>query len=139
MITKKTPKKKYSLQDKFLIGLLLCFNLLIIGFLLIANVRLYAKTNEAQEQYLDLNQEIRELQRKNNQLKELLTMTEGEAEIEKILREKALYKKPGEEVVVISREQTARQQEKNLETGALSQSASLWDKLIDFFKDLMRW
>jgi len=131
MITKKTSKAKRSPSDNLLIALLLVFNLTILGFLLIANVRLFSQTSESKDKYLDLSQEIRELERKNSELEELLAITNDEAEIEKFLREKGLYKKPGEEVVVIKRE--GGEQEVNI---APQYSASLLDKITDFFKDI---
>ena len=134
MITKKTSKAKRSSSDNLLVALLLIFNLTILGFLLIANVRLFSQTDEAKNNYLDLNKEIRELERKNSELKELLAITNDEAEIERFLREKGLYKKPGEEVVVIKRE--ANDLVDNFIQNNSQQSASLWDKIADFFKDI---
>ena len=134
MITKKTSKAKRSSSDNLLVALLLIFNLTILGFLLIANVRLFSQTDEAKNNYLDLNKEIRELERKNSELKELLAITNDEAEIERFLREKGLYKKPGEEVVVIKRE--ANDLVDNFIQENSQQSASLWDKIADFFKDI---
>ena len=131
MITKKTSKAKRSPSDNLLIALLLVFNLTILGFLLIANVRLFSQTGESKDKYLDLNQEIRELEKKNGELEELLAITNDEVEVEKFLREKGLYKKPGEEVVVIKRE--GGEQEVNI---APQYSASLLDKITDFFKDI---
>ena len=133
MITKKISKAKRSMSDNFLIVLLLIFNFTILGFLLIANVKLFSQTSEAGDKYLDLNQEIRELERKNSELEELLAITNDEAEIEKFLREKGLYKKPGEEVVVIKRE--GGEEEAQI---IPQQSASLWDKIADFFKNVFR-
>ena len=131
MITKKTSKAKRSPSDNLLIALLLVFNLTILGFLLIANVRLFSQTGESKDKYLDLNQEIRELEKKNGELEELLAITNDEAEIEKFLREKGLYKKPGEEVVVIKREGGGE------DTQILPpESASLWDKIVNFFRNL---
>ena len=134
MITKKTSKGKRSSSDNFLIVLLLIFNFTILGFLLIANVKLFSQTGEAKNKYLDLNEEIRELEIKNNELKGLLATTNDEAEIERILREKGLYKKPGEEVVVIKREEDNLVDDFVQEN--FQQSASLWDKIADFFKDI---
>jgi len=131
MITKKISKAKRSMSDNFLIVLLLIFNFTILGFLLIANVKLFSQTGAAGEKYLNLNYEIRELERKNSELEELLAITNDEAEIEKFLREKGLYKKPGEEVVVIKRESGG--EDAQILT---SESASLWDKIVNFFRDL---
>jgi len=131
MITKKISKAKRSMSDNFLIVLLLIFNFTILGFLLIANVKLFSQTSAVGDKYLNLNYEIRELERKNSELEELLTITNDEAEIEKFLREKGLYKKPGEEVVVIKREGN-----KEEVIATPQQSVSWWDKIVDFFKDL---
>ena len=132
MITKKTSKAKRSPSDNLLVALLLVFNLTILGFLLIANVRLFSQTGESKDKYLDLNQEIRELEKKNGELEELLAITNDEVEVEKFLREKGLYKKPGEEVVVIKREEG--EQEVNI---VPQYSASLLDKITDFFKNIL--
>jgi len=134
MITKKTSKGKRSSSDNFLVVLLLIFNFTILGFLLIANVKLFSQTSEAKNKYLDLNKEIRDIERKNSELKELLAITTDKIEIEKFLREKGLYKKSGEEVVVIKRE--ADSLSHNLVQENSQNSASLWDKIADFFKDI---
>jgi len=134
MITKKTSKGKRSSSDNFLVVLLLIFNFTILGFLLIANVKLFSQTSEAKNKYLDLNKEIRDIERKNSELKELLAITTDKIEIEKFLREKGLYKKSGEEVVVIKRE--ADNLSHNLVQENSQNSASLWDKIADFFKDI---
>lgn len=133
MITKKRIEKKYSWQDRILIGILVVFNFSILGFLLVANSRLFMEISKNREQYLVLDKQIKNLGQKNDELRALFTSAESEAQIEKLLREKALYKKEGEQVVVIKREETETEEELPQEIG---DSASVMDKLIDFLREV---
>ena len=134
MIAKKSIEKKFSWQDKILIGLLIVFNFFIFGFLLVANSRLFMEISKSREQYLVLDKQIKNLEQKNNELRELLLSTKSETQIEKFLREKALYKKEGEEVVVIKRndKETARKVPQEVQ-----ETASVMDKFIDFLRELL--
>jgi len=131
MIAKKTTKSKHSASDNLLIVLLLVFNLVILGFLLIANAKLFFQANQAESRYIDLNKEIREIEEKNKQLEELMALSQDQSEIERFLREKGLYKKQGEEVFVVTKQET-----ENKGIPIKQESASLWDKIAEFFSNI---
>jgi len=133
MIAKKRKYKKDSKPDKFLMGLLMFFDVLIIGFLVLGNLKLFSETKQISTQSLDLDKELQRLETKNEELKEMFSFTSEEEYAEKLLREKGLYKKEGEEVVVITRDNILVNPSK-LTSG--SETASIWDKISGFFKQI---
>jgi cell division protein FtsB len=135
MITKKRRYKKGNKQDKALMGLLVFLDILIIGFLIFGNLKLYAENKAINKQYSNINKELEQLENKNEELKELFAFTSEEEYIERILREKGMYKKAGEEVVVITRDNILgdfAEQTTEIET------ASIWDKIADFFRQIFK-
>ena len=133
MIAKKRRYKKGSKQEKALIGLLMFLDILIIGFLLFGNLKLYAENRAISSQYLDLNKELEQLKGRNEELKELFSLASQEEYAERLLREKGLYKKEGEEVVVITRDNALESSAKQVPE---SETASLWDKISAFFRNI---
>ncbi len=137
MITKKTTFKKRSWENKFLIGLLAIFNILIIAFLFISNLKVYSQAQEIKSQYINLNQEIRDLERKNQELKEMFSFLSEEGYSEAYLRERGMYQKEGEHVVVIQRDELSGP--KTASQDVLQKgTASLLDKIKNFFKSIFR-
>jgi len=133
MIAKKRKYKKDSKSDNVLTGLLMFFDVLIIGFLVLGNLKLLTETRQVNGQLLDVNQELDRLEQKNQELQELFSASSQSEYAEKLLREKGLYKKEGEEVVVITRDNTSEGSAKQA-TG--NETASVWDKITDFFKQI---
>ena len=72
-----------------------------LGFLLFYNVKIGQKKAELEKKAQDLQQRIGELSQRKAELESGLAEVNTTEFQEKILREKGLYKKPGEEVVTI--------------------------------------
>jgi len=135
MITKKRRYKKGNEQDKALMGLLVFLDILIIGFLVFGNLKLYAENKAIDKQYSNINKELKQITDKNRELEELFSFSSEEEYIERTLREKGMYKKAGEEVVVITRDDTLKDSIKQV-TG--TETASIWSKITDFFKQIFK-
>jgi cell division protein FtsB len=133
MVAKKRKYKKGSKSDKALTGLLMFFDVLIIGFLVLGNLKLLSETRQISTQFLDINQELERLELKNQELEEVFSIASQDEYAEKLLREKGLYKKEGEEVVVITRDNVP---EGSAKQASENETASIWDKIADFFKQI---
>jgi len=113
-------------------SLLMVLDVLIIGFLVFGNLKLYSENKHINSQYWSLHKELEGLEQRNEELQDLFSMAGREENSERFLREKGMYKKPGEEVVVIKREQF---QKGSSQTNVLpKETASLLDKIVNFFK-----
>jgi hypothetical protein len=106
---------------------------LIIGFLVLGNLKLLSETRQISTQFLDINQELERLELKNQELEEVFSIASQDEYAEKLLREKGLYKKEGEEVVVITRDNVP---EGSAKQASENETASIWDKIADFFKQI---
>jgi cell division protein FtsL len=135
MITEKKRYKKTSTKDKPLMGLLMFLDVLIIGFLVFGNLKLYAENKAINNQYLNISQEIKEIEGKNEELKELFSFSSEEEYTERMLREKGMYKKEGESVVVVTRDNTLKDSF-DLQNGIETKSASVWSKIANFFNQI---
>jgi len=131
MVQKRTIKRNRKERgvEFFIIFLI---NLLIISFLIVSNWRLFVKREEIGNQLASLDQRIEDLQKKNFQLKKLFEESSKSQYLEKILREKGMYKKPGERVVVIK----GLNIQKPTETKAQIKNRGLIQILIEFFKNI---
>ena len=130
MVAKKKKYIKCSKQDKGLIALLMVLDVLIISFLVFSNIKLYSESQYVNNQYLNITQEVKEIENRNGELKEMFAL-DTEEQTEEFLREKGMYKKPGEEVVVIKRGVDVITNNE-----VVQESASFWDKVSRFFKDV---
>lgn len=135
MIAKKGKYKKGNKEDKALMGLLIFLDILIIGFLVFGNLKLYAENKVISNQYSNINKELRQIEGKNRELEELFAFTSEEEYTERVLREKGMYKKAGEEVVVITRDNALGD---SIEQKMGTETASVWGKIADFFKQIFK-
>ncbi|MCX6738107.1 MAG: hypothetical protein NTY11_01650 [Candidatus Parcubacteria bacterium] len=133
MVAKKRKYTKRSGEERVLIGFLILLDVLIMGFLVFGNLKLYSENKEVKKQYLNLNQELTYLENKNKELKELFSYTNEDDYTEAILREKGMYQKQGEEVVVITRENSPQTGSTQSDNQITAESASVWQKILDFF------
>ncbi|MBU3964269.1 hypothetical protein KJ562_00850 [Patescibacteria group bacterium] len=133
MVAKKGKYTKHTGQEKVLIALLIILNVLIMGFLVFGNLKLYSENKEVRGQYLDLDKELQYLETKNQELKELFSYANEEDYTEAMLREKGLYKKEGEEVIVITRDSAPQIEQTQVSAQQTKGSASIWQKILDFF------
>lgn len=132
MLSKKYSKKKTAREDVFAILLISMLGIFIILMLLISNIRLYSKNYELKKKSVDLNKELYVLESKNEELENLFMQASQKDHLEKIIREKGLYKKPGEEVVVVVPPESSGKFE-DLET---PESRNVWDKILEYFKSI---
>ncbi len=135
MITKRRKKKNRNWDEILSIALLLILNLTIISFLIVGNWKLYQKRTSLKKDVIDLKKEVALLKERNAQLKKLFFEASQKEYLEKIIREKGLYKKPGEEVVVIMKEE---EEEEETPPPPPPPKESNLQQLIDFFKNLFR-
>lgn len=129
MIAKKGERRKREWDEIFCIFLIVVFNVAIIIFLLIGNVKLYVKKSDVQAQLIDLEEEIKVLESKNMELEEMFLLASSGESVEKIIREKGLYKKEGEEVVVVVREEGEEELAPTPE--------NFFQKVLGFFRNLI--
>ena len=131
MITKKRKIRKRSLGDTLLIIFLFILDILIIGFLALANIRLFQKNLASSRQLSSVSSSLQQLEAKNKQLKSLLFQASQKEYVEKLLREKGMYKKPGEKVVVVLK---GNQVQATTSPQKSVRQSSFFETIINFFK-----
>jgi len=142
MIAKRKRFKKIPHQNIFFSTLLLILVLLIIGFLIVSNRRISQRRGELTSQINRLKREIQILEEKKQQLMSSISQGSEETYLEKEARERLGLKKPGEEVVVIKRENPPGAREKTKESFWERASASfspIREKATDFWENLKFW
>lgn len=97
----KKKKKTDKAFEQILKSLLTIILLIIVYFLVQGNIKLYYKNKEINNRYTEFKSELEKVQQKNEELNKLFYQASQQEYIEKLIREKGLYKRPGEEVVVI--------------------------------------
>lgn len=116
-----------SSRSVFSTGLLVF--LLVMGFLLVAaNLKLFFKRKELGRQEQDIASQISRVSARQSELQKLAQDSKSEWYQEKILRERGLYKKPGEEVFTII-PQTEEEQKSRLQQEPAAQKRVWWDPL----------
>jgi cell division protein FtsB len=131
MIAKKKRVKKRSLENILLASLLVFLNILIIAFLVLANFRLFSQNKLSSQQLFVLKKELQNLKQKNNELESLLFRASQSEYLERVVREKGLYKKPGEKVAVVL-------PEKKVATTTLAKPEKKLSSFQRFFEFLKR-
>lgn len=125
MVAKKQRIKKTSRQNLFFSVLLGSAILIIVGYLVVSNLRINQKRGELEYQRRVLEEKIQELELKRQGLEAQISQTLEEDYLEKEAREKLNLKKPGEEVVAVlpSEEEEKKPAER-----------SFWEKILDKIK-----
>lgn len=100
-MAKKRNKRSGKFIETILKSFLTIILLIIVYFLVQGNIKLYYKNKEVNNRYTEFKNELEELENKNAELNKLFYRASQQEHIEKLIREKGLYKKPGEEVVVV--------------------------------------
>jgi len=95
-----------------------------IGYLAIADWRIYRTGAKLQRQVRILQNEIQKLEQKNAELEKLLASTKTEEYLEQTARERLNLKKPGEQVVAIVPPE--KQEEKQQLT-----KQNFWQKILE--------
>src|SRR3989344_1720580 len=88
-------------QNLFLAGLFVFLVVGIGGVLLFNNIQLYGKTQELRSRAEELRLQKANLEAQKTQLQTDITQSQTPEYQEKILREKGLYQKPGEQVITV--------------------------------------
>jgi len=97
-------KKAKTFQKKILTGLLLFCFVLFLFYLCFSNYKLFLARKQLQNEYQQTYQIYKDLYQKNQELQKLFYQASQKEHLERILREKGLFKKKGEEVMVIIEE-----------------------------------
>ncbi len=99
MISNFKKNKKENLLKYFLLylgGILILF---IVVFLIIANIKIYHKRKEFLSQVENLKNQVKDIQNKNNNLKQGILKADDNQYIEKVAREELDLQKKGEKTV----------------------------------------
>ena len=124
MMRRKYKKNlKKSFQNIFLPLFLGLLFFIITVFLIVSNWKMSKKRTELEDRILKIQQEIEVLEERNEQLKAGVAETLESDYAEKVLREKGLYKKKGENVVVILPLEEGEGEEKEEEK-------NIWEKIL---------
>ena len=127
MLNKKYYKKG-NFQEKFNFSFYIFSILIIIAFLIISNLKITRRIGDIRKTTSQLEQQLKILEDKNQQLKAGISQASQSDYTEEILREKGLLEKKGEKMVVI----LFPQQEK----GQIQEQAkkSIWDQILEILK-----
>jgi len=127
MLKKKLKKKsRKSFQYIFLPLILGFLFLIIIVFLIISNWKIHKRRTELNERISQLKQEVQVLEERNEQLKAGVSQTLESDYAEKVLREKGLYIKKGEKMVVILPPEEEKEEK--------VEEKSIWEKILGKLK-----
>jgi cell division protein FtsB len=120
-------RRKFYNEKKLFSSFLAILVLIITFYLIFSNIKLSQKRKELDMRAEELRGEVIPLREKNEQLQGgLLNILQMEYK-ERILREKGLYKKEGESVVVIlSPEEEIKEEERNIE-----EPKGFFEKILD--------
>ena len=121
MVAKSDKNKKESLFFSILLGVLV---FVVIGFLIVSNLRINQRRNELNSQLRSLQQELQILEVKKTQLESGLSESLEESYLEEEARERFNLKKPGEEVVAVL---PAEEEEGDMEEKGFWQK--IWDRI----------
>ncbi len=131
---KKRGSRSPSRQGVFSTIVIISVLILIISFLFLTNIKIKERRDKLLSEIQNLEREIKGIEENNKKLQENIQKAETKEYLEKIAREQLGLKSPGEEVVVISREQTEGQEQKQ------SENKNKWDPRVwwDWFKGKLR-
>lgn len=124
MITNFKNKRKRNLWPHFSFyfgGILILF---IFVILVIANIKIYYKRQEYLAQVANLQNQIKDIQQRNENLKQGISKADDNQYIEKVAREELDLQKPGEKVVSFVMSQTQSQETNN-------QPKNIWQKWLN--------
>jgi len=121
MISKfKKKKKNSSVRNIFSFIFFLFFFICIFIILLVSNLKLKQKREQLLGQISYLETEIEKAKNKNEILRAQISQIESREYLEKVAREKFGLKAPGEEVVIITKEETKKENEIKEKTAPFS-------------------
>jgi len=119
---KKIKRRNGSFQDLFLPVILGSLFFIIVFFLIISNFKINKRRNELNQRIEGLEKEVQILEQRKEQLDAGVSETEGMDYAEKVLREKGLYQKVGEKMVVILPPEGEKEEK--------VEEKSIWEKIL---------
>lgn len=137
MLANFSKNKKVRSLKNILKFLLFWFLLLtILGFLAITNIKIKERREKLSGVIKELQKEIAELEKKNDELKAKISQLGTREYLEKVAREQFNLRAPGEEVVVISKYNKEEKKESDNFSENKEQRRKLFDtkKLWNFLK-----
>ncbi len=108
-------KKRNPGKDIFFSILLGVLLVLVIGFLIVTNIKINRQRTELTDRIATLKQEIGILEGKREELKEKISQAGSEEYLEKVARDQLDMKAPGEEVIVITKGDEEEKEEEEKE------------------------
>jgi len=127
MITKFKKNKKSQSSLVFLIFFILFF-LLIICFLTVTNLKLSRKRAELASKIEKIKERIKILEEKKIQLEGDISKAGSEEFIERKAREELGFKKPNEDMIVITKEKKEKETEEEQEKKNWLEKLKFWEK-----------
>lgn len=125
---RKLKRKKSFPRIRFSFSILPFFLIILTIFIFYSSWKIEKKREELNLRIKELKEEISILQAENKTLKEQGFLEKENSEyLEKLLREKGLYKKEGEEVVVILPPKKEEKEEEKKE------EKNFWQKILEKF------
>lgn len=121
----KRPHKN-SWESTFFSILLSVLLLIVFGFLVVSNIRISQKRVQFDLRISSFKKEIQALEEENQKLKAQISQIGRESYLEKEARERFNLKKPGEEVVVFTKEKTEP-------VGEQRKEKNFWQKILEIF------
>ena len=122
-------RKKSSRKDIFFSVLLLVLFFGLIIVLIITNVKISRRRAQLNSRIEALKKEVQILEQKNVELEDDVSQAGSREHLEKVAREQLGLKAPGEEVVVITKEEEEKEQTEQVE-----ERKSLWEKIKSIFQ-----
>ena len=128
MITNFRKNKRANARNKeslFFSVILTIIFFVVIGFLIVSNIKISQKKNALNARIEILRQEVLELQQKKHKLESQISQTDMESYLEEQARERFNLKKPGEEVVAFYKQESEERNQQEQKT--------FWQKVLGFF------
>ncbi|OGZ31373.1 MAG: hypothetical protein A3H02_03255 [Candidatus Niyogibacteria bacterium RIFCSPLOWO2_12_FULL_41_13] len=120
---------KIQAKDIIFSRLALFFILIIVFFLGLTDLRIYLENRKTGKMVEEKRLELEKIKQEKEKLDKEVSRFESPEYLEKILRERFLAKKPGEELLIITEEKPADSAGANKTT-----DDSIFDKILKFFK-----
>ena len=130
----KRNKKGGASPKKIIISVLLVlFSLIVLGYLAFTNLKINQRRAELVIRADYLKKEIADLEKKKKELAEKIAQGTTLEYMEKVAREQLGYKAPGEEAVVISKENNESKETPVNQPGSLMNIGGWWGWLKSKF------
>jgi cell division protein FtsB len=131
MLAKKSKKIKSKGKQSIFVRI---FWIASFGFLFVylsyANIKIFLTRNQFSDNLKQLNTTADSLAKQQVKLNAELGITGTDAYVEQVAREELGYKKEGEQVVVVKKEET-----KQAETAAQTDNLQFFENILNWFKD----